>query len=86
MDVIFSIILFFSWLTFIGYIVANKKQIPINIYGLMLLVGIIQTYILGKDIIGIMNEQCMFRWDTLLTKILTLITFTAVVKGRVKFN
>lgn len=85
---ILHLILFIIWI-YIGYLLLkNKKRIPINLFGLMLVSVVMIIYIIGTDIVfeSYWTHVEGTRWEWYIADILISIIYIKVINISSKMN
>ena len=78
-------LLAFSWIALTIYLIANRKIIPINLFGMMLLTSLVQPSLLFYSITD--NVFVIeTRWENIMNRFLFLFTFFAMIQQKRYLN
>lgn len=80
-----TILLACLWVSLLVYLILNKKIIPINLFGLMLLTSLMQPFLLFYSL----TENAFFietRWENILNRFMFLFTFFALIQQKRYLN
>ena len=74
-----------SWIVLIIYLIVNKKFIPINLFGVMLVTSLIQPYLMFYSVTDntFMIET---RWENIVNRFLFLLTFFVTIQEKKYLN
>ena len=78
-------LLAFSWIALTIYLIANRKIIPINLFGMMLVTSLIQPYLMFYSVTDntFMIET---RWENIVNRFLFLLTFFVMIQQKKYLN